>query len=60
MPKKSEGEPRDARVVALFRKSEKKEYIAMCEAFDPPQDFSKHIYDKCMSELESFRASKAF
>ena len=55
MPKKTDGETRDARIVILLRPSEKARYLKMCEG--KGEDFSRHAYKSLMGELEAWEAA---
>lgn len=56
MPKKTDGETRDARIVILLRPSEKARYLNMC-AKRSLGDFSRHAYSELMGELEAWEAA---
>ncbi len=58
MAKKEEGMIRKARIVALFTEDEKARYIDMCKNLDPPEDFSRHMYESSMGELRYYEANK--
>ena len=55
VPKKVDGETRDARIVILLRPSEKARYLKMCEG--KGEDFSRHAYKSLMGELEAWEAA---
>ena len=55
MPKKVDGETRDARIVILLRPSEKARHMKMCEQLG--EDFSRHAYKSLMGELEAWEAA---
>ena len=55
VPKKTDGETRDARIVILLRPSEKARYLKMCEG--KGEDFSRHAYKSLMGELEAWEAA---
>jgi len=55
VPKKVDGETRDARIVILLRPSEKSRYLKMCEG--KGEDFSRHAYNQLIAELEAWEAA---
>ena len=55
MPKKVDGETRDARIVILLRPSEKARYLKMCDSKE--EDFSRHAYSRLIEELEAWEAA---